>query len=72
VSNKNKYMCEEAARNLCRKETEIPQKTRKKQEKLEKAGKKQEKSKRNSFHRWTQINADIQKIKMFLSVFICG
>jgi len=44
----------------------------KKQEKLEKAGKKQEKRKRNSFHRWTQINADVQKIKMFLSVFICG
>jgi hypothetical protein len=62
-------MCEEAARNFCRKGTEMPQKTRKKQEK---AGEKQEKSKRNSFHRWTQINADVQKIKMFLSVFICG
>jgi len=52
-----------------RKRREISRKSWKKQEKAEK---KQEKSKRNSFHRWTQINADVQKIKMFLSVFICG
>jgi hypothetical protein len=38
-------MCEEAGRNLCRKETEIPQKTRKKQEKLEKAEKSRKRAK---------------------------
>ena len=54
-------MSEQARRNFCRKGTQMSQKTRKKQEK----------SKRNIFYRWTQINADVQKLKMFLSVSIC-
>lgn len=65
-------MCEEAGKNFCRKERKFAKRHEKSRKNWKKAGKKQEKSKRNSFHRWTQIKADVQKIKMFLSVFICG